>query len=304
MVVADRDRPDALAPVMAPRRWDAVVDVATQPGHVRRAVRDLGPAASRFVFVSSANAYASLAGAGVTEDAPLHPPLASGTMPSPADYGPAKVACEQAVIAGFGAERSAVVRPGLIGGPGDPTGRSSYWPARFARPSNPAGDVLAPDAAAQPTSMIDVRDLAAWVVRLAEGAASGVFNATGDPAPFEDHIAAARAVAGHRGRLVTAPADWLLARGVAPWMGPRSLPLWLPDRSVAGLGALSNARARAAGLALRPLSQTLADTLAWVRDDGVATAVGAGLADAEELELLPDARQRGLPLERTDERLG
>ena len=284
VVNADRDQDDALAPVST-RRWDAVVDVATEPGHVRRAVRDLSGTAGRFVFVSSANAYASLAGDGTAEDAPLHEPLTDEAMSSPADYGPAKVAGEQAVLAGFGAARTAIVRPGLIGGPGDPTGRSSYWPLRLARPSNPAGRVLAPDAADQPVSMIDVRDLAAWVVRLAEGRTAGVFNTVGDPVSFGEHLAAARAAAAHSGVIAWARADWLLAHGVSQWMGPRSLPLWVSEESVMGVNTISNDRARCAGMTLRPLPETLADTLAWAQNR-VDTVTGAGLTDDEERELL------------------
>jgi nucleoside-diphosphate-sugar epimerase len=285
LVNADRDRDDALVPVST-LRWDAVVDVATEPGRVRRAVRDLSGTTGRFVFVSSANAYASLDGDRITEDAPLHEPLKGDTVSSPADYGPAKVAGEQAVLAGFGAERTVIVRPGLIGGPGDPTGRSVYWPLRFARPSNPAGRVLSPDVADQPVSVIDVRDLAAWVVRLAEGHAVGAFNTVGDPVPFGEHLAAARAVARHAGGITWTTPEWLQAHGVAQWMGPRSLPLWLSEESVTGLNTLSNQRARSAGLVLRPFSETLADIFAWAQANRVDTVTGAGLTDDEERELL------------------
>lgn len=192
----DRDEDQALtaltAQAQAEGRWDAVVDVATQPGHVRRAVRDLAAHAERYVYVSSCNAYAALAASGIEESAPLNAPLASDVMASPEEYGAAKVACEDAVLAGFGSERSLIVRPGLIGGPGDPTGRSTYWPLRFARPSNPRGEVLVPEVPGQLTSVIDARDLAAWIIHLLEYAASGVFNAVGDPIPLDIHLATAR----------------------------------------------------------------------------------------------------------------
>jgi nucleoside-diphosphate-sugar epimerase len=287
LVQADRDDEDALAAV-ARSQWDAVVDVARQPGHVRRAVRDLSSVADRFVFVSTGNVYASQAEIGGDEDAALLDPLDGDSMASLDEYGPAKVACENAVLDGFGAQRAAITRAGLIGGPGDPSGRTGYWPLRFAHPSNPQGRVVVPDVPDLPTALIDVRDLANWIVRLAEGKAHGVFNAVGTPLPYPEHIEVARTVAGHTGPIVLATPDWLIDHGVAEWSGPRSLPLWLADQSWYGMNTRSNARALAAGLILRPLSETLADSLAWdLRHfDGVAR--GAGLTDVDERELLAD----------------
>jgi len=268
--------------------WDAVIDVATHPGHVRRAVRDLSTRADRYVYVSSCSAYDSPTAEETGEDAPLYAPLAADRMTAPQEFGPAKVACEQAVLAGFGADRCVIIRPGLIGGPGDTTGRSTYWPLRFARPSNPQGRVLVPDAGAQPTSVIDVRDLAAWMIRLVQHRASGIFNAAGDVITLRQHLQTARAITASTASVTPACAPWLRAHGVAEWMGPRSLPLWIDDPSESAAGTPSSARARAAGLTLRPLRATLADTLAWAVREDVPTANGAGLTDDEERALLAE----------------
>lgn len=285
LVQVDRDDPDALAAV-ASSMWDAVVDVARQPGHVRRAVHDLEPVAHRFVFVSTASVYASHAEVGADEGATLLAPLRADEMSSPHDYGAAKVACEQAVLDGFGTRRTVIVRPGLIGGPGDPSGRTGYWGLRFARPSNPQGRVLVPDAPELPTALIDVRDLAEWIIRMVEQMSHGTFNAVGDPVPFPEHIETARQVAGHAGSIALAAQDWLIGRGVAEWAGARSLPLWLADRSWYGLATRSNARARAAGLTMRPLSETLADSLRSDLGNAAVPGRHAGLTDEEERELL------------------
>ncbi len=153
-VRADRDRADAYD-LVAGERWEAVVDVARQPGHLRRAVAALEPAARRFLFVSSGNVYASQRELDEDEDAPLLPPLQSDVMESMERYGEAKVACEQAVTGAFGAARALIARVGLIGGPGDESGRSGYWPWRFARPSNRQEAVIVPDAPDVPTAVID-----------------------------------------------------------------------------------------------------------------------------------------------------
>ena len=158
----DRDGEDALAPVAA-EHWDAVIDVARQPIHVRRAVRDLEPMVERYLFVSSGNVYASQEEIGQNEDALRLDPLDTDVMASMEDYGAAKVACENAVLAGFGNSRTVIARAGLIGGPGDLSGRSGYWPWRFAHPSGNNGAVLVPDVPELPTAVIDVRDLAAWL---------------------------------------------------------------------------------------------------------------------------------------------
>lgn len=294
LVQADRDRPDAYDAV-AGQDWDVAIDVSRQPGHVRRATAALAERCAMFVFVSSGNVYADDATIGQDEEAPLWPALEGDVMETMATYGPAKVACEQHVLTAFGPDRSLIARAGLIGGPGDPSDRSGYWPWRFARPSSADGRVLVPDAPSQPAQLIDVRDVASWLVtRAASGLlscdAGGIFNVMGSTGSLHEFLDSARSVAGHNGPVVPAGEEWLLAQGVEPWMGDRSLPLWLtpPDY---GFASRSNARARSAGLVTRPLSETLADTLAWelVRDPDPRTQPRrrrAGLSDEDERTLL------------------
>jgi len=283
--VADRDHPDAYADV-AGAHWDAVVDVATQPGQVRGAVRALAERAEAYLFVSTASVYAANDIVGADEDAAVEPALVADTMTSMEQYGGAKVACEEAVTAAFGADRRLIARPGLIGGPGDRTGRSGYWPWRFAHPAATDGSVLVPAGDGLVAAMIDVRDLAEWLVGCAESGTVGVVNAMANSRPLADHLAVARRVAGHDGPLVAVADGWLAEHDVNEWMGPRSLPLWIADPAYRGFGARSTARAEAAGLATRPLEETLADTLAW--EETVTQPHGAGLTDDEERELLAD----------------
>lgn len=284
LVVADREDPQSLDGVTGDR-WDAVIDVARQPGHVRRAVAALEPVAARFLLVSTGNVYADQRTLGQDEDSPLLEPLEGDVMGSMEQYGAAKVACEQAVLAGFGEARTLIARAGLIGGPGDRSGRSGYWPWRFAHPSNEADRVLVPDALDRLTAVVDVRDLAGWLVDAARGTA-GVFDTLGPAVPLGEHLEAARSIAG--GGASSAPADeqWLADRGVEEWMGPKSLPLWLRDPDWWGMNARTGARARAAGLVNRPLTETYTDLLAWEEDR--PNPHGAGLTDEEERALLAD----------------
>ena len=292
LVRADRTHDGAYDEV-ASQRWDVVVDVSRQPGQVRSAVEALRNNAARYVFVSSGNVYADHSIPGSTEDGALLPALDGDVMQSMDTYGEAKVACESYVLQGFGGDRSLVARVGLIGGPGDVFDRTGYWPLRFARPASPDGAVLVPDAAELPTQVIDVRDLAAWLVDSGCSGVSGIFNATGETFLLPDHLDTARRVAGHTGPVVAAEEQWLLDQGVQPWMGDRSLPLWLADRDWLGFNARDSTKARATGLTTRPLADTLADTLAWELARGPHVARRAGLSDDDEralLNLLSDRR--------------
>lgn len=285
LVVADRDDPGAYDEV-AGEEWDAVVDVARQPGHVRRAVAALVDRAGHFVFVSSCSVYADHSVPGADESAELLPALEGDVMETMETYGEAKVACESAVVEGFGAQCSALLRAGLIVGRGDGSDRAGYWPMRFAHPAGDDGAVLVPDAPDLGMQLIDVRDLAEWTVSVAAARLPGAFNATGPAQPLADVLNAARSVAGHSGPLVPATQEWLQQHEVGFWSGPRSLPLWLPLPEYAGFGTRDTSSAIAAGLRTRPLADTFGDALAWEEELGVDRDRTAGLSPAEERELL------------------
>lgn len=300
LVRADRDNPDAYDEVAA-QRWDCVFDVARHPGHVRSAVRALAPVTDRWAFVSTGNVYRSHATVGDDETSALLDPLQTDSMPSMEQYGEAKVACEQAVLEALG-DRALVARAGLIGGPGDESGRSGYWPWRFAHPSSASGDVLIP-ASTIATSLIDVRDLARWLVDFGEGGnAPGIYDAIANRSTLPEFLAEARNVAGHVGQAVSATDDWLIAQGVAEWMGPRSLPLWLADPEWLGFAARQGHKILANGLKPRPLAETLADVLAWEESRTIVGLRGAGLSDEDEGELLGKL-QVGQPSSATSRRM-
>ena len=278
-VTADRDADDGLAPV-ADTEWDAVVDVSRQPGQVRRSVRDLRTA--HHVLVSTGNVYAAFDALEQDEDSPLREPLDGDVMEDMETYGEAKVACEQAVL-GAGT-LATVVRSGLIGGPGDASGRTGYWPWRFAHPV--ADEVVVPDDPDFPTAMVDVRDLAAWVVSVVEARTGGAFNATGPTTPLHVALETAAEVAGSSARPRPVPAEVLTRLGVDNWMGPASLPLWISDPDWRGFATMGTARARAAGLVTRPLRETLAAALEYEETRPEGEERRAGLTDDDERRVL------------------
>ena len=285
LVRADRTSAGAYDAVTG-QEWDAVIDLSRQPGQVRSAVTALADRAGFFVFVSSGNVYADHSLPNRDERASVLPALAGDVLESMDSYGEAKVACERHVERAFGPDRALLARVGLIGGPGDESDRSGYWPLRFARPAAPDGAVLVPDAPRLATQLIDVRDLAAWLVDAAVRRVAGVHNATGPTLLLPEHLEVARSVAGHRGPVVPADQQWLLDHGVQEWMGERSLPLWLVDPGWLGFNAGDGSKAREAGLRTRPLAETLADTLAWEQTRERGQPRRAGLSDQDEQVLL------------------
>ncbi len=257
--------------------WDAVVDTSGYvPRVVRAAAELLRERVGRYLFVSSISVYAD-ATTPPTEESPLaelDDPASEEIM---RDYGALKAACERVVSDVYG-ERALLVRPGLIVGPHDPTDRFTYWPRRVAA----GGDVLAPGSPEDPAQFIDVRDLAAWLLRALDDCRAGAYNATGEPLGIGELLEECKAVTGSDARFHWLPADRLLAEGVQPWT---ELPLWLPAEHAA-LNRSEVSKARAAGLAFRPLAETIRDTLAWDAARDIPLADGVGLPREREQLLI------------------
>ena len=259
------------------RDWDAVIDTSGYvPRVVRQAAELLRNAASQYLFVSSISAYASYEGKPTEGDptAVLEDPDTEDILPN---YGGLKAACERVVEETYG-DRATIVRPGLIVGPHDPTGRFTYWPHRIAH----GGDVVAPEPREKTLQFIDVRDLGEWMVRLVEERVGGVFNAAGPvPAPtMEDFLETCRAALSSDARLVWVDVEFLREHEVGEWM---ELPLWVGvlEPEYNGLLNADVSRALANGLTFRSMDDTIRATLAeaGLTDD-------AGLKPERERELL------------------
>jgi len=286
-VAWDRDQP---APTgLAEAAYDAVVDVARHPSRARSAVAALPVA--HWVFVSTISVYADNAvpggRPGVTPELdPIHEDIdLSVDMEA---YGPMKVACEQAVLEG--ATSAMVVRPGLIVGPGDPSGRFTYWPLRV-RDAGQGGEVLAPGTPDDTVQVIDVRDLAAWIVDSAERQRTGVYDGIGPVHRFEDLLAQVAEGVGATPTWTWVDQDFLTEQGVEPWAGPDSLPLWLPRPEYDGMLAHDADLPREAGLVTRPVAESARDTLAWA--DATPGGVRTGIGPDREQDLLDAWRLRG-----------
>jgi nucleoside-diphosphate-sugar epimerase len=268
------DRNDGLG-ALDGHAWDAVIDTS---GYVPRAVRastEVLADSGRYCFVSSVSVYADFS-APVDEDSPLAQlgDLRADELTNDS-YGALKALCEREVVAGFG-DRALVVRPGLIAGPHDPTGRFTYWPHRFAR----GGEVLAPAPPDRPTQSIDVRDLAEWMVSLCERDVGGVFNATHPGVARSDLLETCRDVAGTNAEITWVASEFLVEQGVGQWM---ELPLWLDDPELEYADRVDVRRALEAGLTFRPLAETVLGAL-----EEATTTGAAGLMPEREAVLLQE----------------
>lgn len=270
------------------RSWDTVIDTSGYtPDVVAAAARYFAKRTQRYIFVSTISVYDHERTSGPDEDSPLmqFPEGADPSVYSDERYGALKALCEAQVKETFG-DRAAIVRPGLVAGPFDPTDRFTYWPVRF----DDGGDVLAPPPASR-VQFIDARDLAAFIAGLAEGAVAGAYNCVTPRGSltFADLFDACLAEASAEdANVVAMPDEFFAIHDVRPWT---ELPLWIPSASdLAGIASADSGRAAAAGLRIRPLRETVRDTLAWARvAEKRPGALKAGLSPEREAELLAAA---------------
>jgi 2'-hydroxyisoflavone reductase len=300
-LLGDRDTNDYAslkAEVAKGRRWDACIDnPSSVPAWIRDAAAVLKGHVGGYTMVSSVSAYADNATPGQDESAPLATfdgdPLqetAPGLRADLSKYPGLKAATEAETRKHFG-DRTTILRPGLIVGPGDETDRFTYWPLRLRR----GGEVLCPGDGHDPVTFADARDLGEWMVRLAEKRTHGIFNAFGPDYPLDTAalLYGIRASTRAGARFTFVPAAFLEAQNVSGWT---DLPVWLPSTGeTAGFHRRSNARAVAAGLTFRSLADTTAATLAWFDAQPEArrnAPLKAGLTPEREAEVLGAWRAR------------
>ena len=273
------------------KKFDVVLDNPTTfPFWVRNAAKYLEGNVGHYIFISTMSVYRDNSVPNKDESDGLTP------MPEGVDpyttvrehggqyYGALKTFSEQEVARHY--KTYTIVRPGLIVGPLDRSDRFTYWPVRIDR----GGEVLAPGTPNDPTQFIDSRDLAEFMVRLAEQKVTGTFNAVGNVTTMGETLNGIKNAIGSNATFTWVPADFLTANGVRGW---RHMPIWLPPTGpTAGFLRRSNAKAVAAGLTFRPLAMTAKDTLAWHKTrpeaEQQATLQGAvaGISPEKEAEVL------------------
>ena len=280
-LIGDRDRD--LSPLKR-RKWDAVIDTSGfVPRITKKSATLLSSKCDTYVFLSSVSVYKDFRTPDIGETYPL------AELDDPANedytgdaYGPLKALCEYEIQQAFDG-RVLVIRPGLIVGPHDPSDRFTYWPWRISL----GGTLLAPAPPSANLQFIDVRDLAEFIIHQIQANSEGVFNVTGPrkPATFGSLLVACREASLSDTNFVWVDEEFLLKEGVTPW---KDLPLWVPttDPAFTGFYNININKALKAGLNCRPLSQTVSDTLAWLKTRPQSHTMKVGMDIAKETELL------------------
>src|ERR1043165_8710561 len=258
----DREKDlDKLAPVG--RFWEAVIDTSGYlPRLVRLSAESLEAHVTRYVFISTISVYQDFKKIGIDESYPVGK-IQNETMEeiTGETYGPLKALCEQAVEQIYRRERTLIIRPGLIVGPYDPTDRFTYWPVRVAR----GGEVLAAQKPEAMIQVIDVRDLAEFVIHLIEENAFGTYNVTGPDHPLTigKLLEVSKQVSRSDANFKWASGEFLNQHKIEPW---GDMPTWIPDDEE-GIGAsrVDISKALNAGLKFRLLEETVRDTLEWAK---------------------------------------
>ena len=279
----DPDKGDGLK-ALEQGEWDVCFDdCGYYPRMVAASADLLRGRVKHYVYVSSISVYAKNDKENSDESE------AVGVMADPtvesmgegyANYGPLKALCEQAAERAFPGHCTNI-RPGYIVGPEDPTDRFTYWPVRTER----GGAMLAPGSASDPIQVIDVRDLAEWMVHVAETRTYGVFNAVGPNARLSmgEMLAACKAASVNDAKFIWVDAEFLSKQeGV-------DLPIWAAYAGeTRGFHTVSHAAALKAGLKSRPIAQTTKDTLVWFHTLPAErqAKLKAGLSPEAEAKLL------------------
>ena len=260
------DREDNLE-ALKNRKWDVVID---NSGRKTKWTEDtaqlLADNVDCYMYTSSISVYYPYVGDDFSEDRSLVTEVPKDTPEEDKpvyEYGVMKATSELAAIKAFGSERSIIVRPALIVGPGDRTDRFSYWLARLEK----GGDIVIPGKSDEVIQYIDVRDLAEWMIRLLEDKVTGIYNGSG---PGFDMTTNAFIHGIHAS--YNTPVNFIQIDdftflkeneiiGIQPWV------IQLPQ--YAGMSKSDNRKAIAAGLQFRSLSDTVSATKEWLSSDAV-----------------------------------
>jgi nucleoside-diphosphate-sugar epimerase len=295
----DRANATDVAALAGAGSWDAVVDTSGySPEMVRASASALRPVATRYVYLSTVNAYRGWPDEPLTDDSAVFDTdgitetvdASHGSSPA---YGLLKAACERAAQLQFGSDHCLILRPGVVLGPYEYVGRLPWLLGRMAR----GGPVLAAGDPARPVQPLDVRDLASFILLAISNGLSRPMNVTAPVghATYGTLLGTCNQVTGNRAELVWVEDEWLAGQDVKPWT---EIPLW---RLSPGAWAVSSARAMRAGLTCRDLEATVADTWDWLaREQPIPheRATEIGLDPLKEQRLLAAWQSRNTAVRR------
>jgi len=248
--------------VLEGRRFDGTIDAtAYRPSDVERLARALGDRGGHYVQISSVSAYSDPGFEGASETSlslsgddalDLEGPITGST------YGPLKAASERAGTEYFG-DNVTFIRPTYVIGSYDATLRFPYWVERARR----GGVIAVAGPRFNAIQYIDARDLANFVVRAADEHVVGAFHATG-PKLGDHYLAMVEQICAQVAPEGTEVREVSAEKVLEAKLGAK-FPLW-SGKENSNISTLDSSLARAHGLNLRPLGESIDDVTAWWGD--------------------------------------
>lgn len=250
------------------RKWDVVIDNSGQK--VQWAIDSadlLKNNVNLYMYTSSTGVYYPYLKASITEDMPLVLSMPEGLTDDEKyeqDYGIMKANSELEIIKIFGKNKSTIIRPTYMLGPGDKTNRFVHWPTRLSE----GGEVLVPGKKEDLVQYIDVRDAAEWFINLAENKISGTYNAVGPKSKqtiYEFIEKASKSFNKNTSITMIYDYSFLEKNDIffqAPWL--------IPNKKHFGSARIKNEKAIEKGLTFRSLNDTVIDTFNWWNSDAVS----------------------------------
>ena len=288
------------------REFDAVIDTFTYvPKTVTDTMDILLSSMGQYIVISTTSVYANRTNVGMDEGgekARVSDEIAAGIKTHREvgqHYGAMKVRVEEAAEQRLPG-KVCIIRPGLIVGERDTTGRYSYWPIRATE----GGTMIGPGSGKDYVQYIDVRDLGDFTIHCIEQKHMGAYNGI-SPAgerTSRDMVESSVRVAKKYG--ASTEVEWideefLEANGVNAW---QHMPAWVPNsvEGYEGQGQLSTAKSIKAGLKTRNIDDTAEATVNYYMNRGLeireerghefyekwAKRVRGGLDAAKEQEVL------------------
>lgn len=260
------DREDNLT-ALENRQWDVVIDNSGRNEEWTKATANLlKDSCGLYLYTSSTGVYYPYLKNELLETDSLVtevPEGLEGEMKMEYDYGVMKTNSEKAAMDAFGEDRTIVVRPTYMMGPADKTNRFIHWPIRLSR----GGEVMVPGRTDDAVQYIDVRDVADFMIRLAEQKKTGKFNAAGpsQSQTIQDFVkSAAKAFDLSSTYVYIDDYKFLEDQGVyylVPW-----IPLSGNNKYSANASIQKSVEA---GLTFRPITESMKDIHDWWYSDNV-----------------------------------
>jgi 2'-hydroxyisoflavone reductase len=270
-IVGDRNKDLAL---LEAGKWDVAIDTCGYtPQALAESTQVLADKVDHYTFISSISVYKDWIPHNITEDYPVQTlsenqlkEIGHGTQEQiNTHYGALKAESELAAEQNM-PDKVLHVRSGLLVGPYDYSDRFTYWVNRVAI----GGEVLAPGRKERNVQFIDARDMAIWILKMADERVAGTFNVTGPAIPLsmEKFLDACRQVTNSNAEFIWADESFLLAQQVAPWT---EMPLWIPEEHPLieggepwqGAGTINTEKALQHRLIVRPVEETIQDISEW-----------------------------------------